>query len=138
MSTTLQRARFGWIVKKRRTRAPALCGCPQKLAVCSKVTTVAPKKPNSADRKIAKVEIRKPKKKVDVYLPGVGHTVVSFSVLLVRGGRVKDLPGMKYKAIRGVRDFAGVVGRRRARSKYGVSNSAMQAHEKQSKISESV
>lgn len=92
--------------KKHRRRSPDLRGCPQKRAQCLRVTVRKPKKPNSAQRKIARVQIAKTEKKVTIYIPGQGHNLQPHSWVLLRGGRVKDLPGIKYKAIRGKLDFA--------------------------------
>ena len=96
--------------------------CPQKIGTCIKVTTRKPKKPNSAQRKIAKIQINKTKKKLWIYLPGIGHSLQPFSTVLIRGGRVQDMPGIKYKAIRGKLDFniEPVLRRSHKRSKYGL------------------
>ncbi|YP_001874792.1 ribosomal protein S12 (mitochondrion) [Hemiselmis andersenii] len=106
--------------KKRilRTKAPALKKNPQKRGVCLKVYTQTPKKPNSAIRKIAKVRLTN-KFEVITYIPGETHTLQEHSVVLIRGGRVKDLPGVRYHLIRGKYDFHGLVNRKKARSKYG-------------------
>jgi small subunit ribosomal protein S12 len=100
-------------------KTPALKGSPQKKGVCVKVYTRSPKKPNSAIRKVAKVRLSTGKR-VDAYIPGEGHNLQEYSVVLLRGGRVPDLPGIKYKLIRGKLDFSGVKNRKTARSKYGV------------------
>ncbi len=102
------------IAKKK----PALGGCPQKQGVCSRVYTRAPKKPNSAVRKIAKIKCTN-KAEIIASIPGEGHNLQEHSIVLIRGGRVKDLPGVKYRVIRGVLDLQGVLGRKQARSKYG-------------------
>lgn len=102
----------------RRRRAPALQACPQLRGVCFRVYTRTPKKPNSALRKVAKVRLSSGME-VIAYIPGEGHTLQEHSVVLVRGGRVKDLPGVKYKVVRGHLDLGGVAARRQARSKYG-------------------
>lgn len=103
----------------RRKKTPALEECPQRKGVCLRVFRKAPKKPNSAQRRCALVRLSNGKT-VPTYIPGRGHTLQEHSVVLVRGGRVKDLPGIKYKVVRGVYDAHGVTGRRTSRSKYGV------------------
>jgi small subunit ribosomal protein S12 len=107
--------------KKRLNRVPALEGSPQKKGVCLKVFIRTPKKPNSAQRKVARLRIST-KKKVSAYIPGEGHTLQQYSTVLMRGGRVKDLPGMKYHLVRGKYDFLGLKNRRQARSKYGTKS----------------
>jgi small subunit ribosomal protein S12 len=102
----------------KKTKTPALKGCPQKRGVCTRVYTISPKKPNSALRKIAKVKLTSGYE-VSSYIPGVGHNLQEHSMVLIRGGRVKDLPGVRYHVIRGVLDANGVEGRKRGRSKYG-------------------
>jgi len=104
--------------KIKKTKTPALRHRPQLKGVCVKVITKSPKKPNSAVRKVAKVKLST-KKIVESYIPGEGHNLRQFSVVLIRGGRVPDLPGVKYKCIRGKLDFNGLSARRTARSKYG-------------------
>lgn len=104
--------------KPKRNKVPALQGCPQKRAVCTRVYTVTPKKPNSALRKIARVRLSNGKE-VTVYIPGEGHTLQEHSIVLIRGGRVKDLPGVRYHIVRGKLDASGVNGRNKSRSKYG-------------------
>ena len=112
------------LVRKPRTRevekskSPALEGCPQKRGVCTRVYTTTPKKPNSALRKVAKVRLTNGME-VSSYIPGEGHNLQEHSVILIRGGRVKDLPGVRYHTLRGVLDTEGVSDRRRGRSKYG-------------------
>ncbi len=103
---------------KVRTKSPALTRCPQKRGVCTRVFTVTPKKPNSALRKVARVRLSNGFE-VNSYIPGIGHNLQEHSVVLVRGGRVKDLPGVKYHIIRGALDGQGVENRKRGRSKYG-------------------
>ncbi|BAL81272.1 MULTISPECIES: 30S ribosomal protein S12 [Caldisericum] len=103
---------------KEKSKTPALQGCPQKRGVCIQVRTMTPKKPNSALRKIAKVRLTNGEE-VIAYIPGIGHNLQEHSMVLVRGGRVKDLPGVRYHIIRGALDAAGVEGRMRGRSKYG-------------------
>ncbi len=119
MPTVNQLIREGRKPKKRRSSAPALQGCPQKRGVCTRVYTVTPKKPNSALRKVARVRLTNGIE-VTAYIPGIGHNLQEHSVVLIRGGRVKDLPGVRYHIIRGALDAAGVEGRRQSRSKYGV------------------
>lgn len=104
--------------KIKKNKTPALFKNPQVKGVCTKIFTRSPKKPNSAVRKVAKVKLST-KKIVESYIPGEGHNLRQFSVVLIRGGRVQDLPGVKYKCIRGKCDFIGVVNRKSARSKYG-------------------
>ena len=103
----------------KRNKVPALEGCPQKRGVCTRVYTTTPKKPNSALRKVARVRITG-SMEVTAYIPGEGHNLQEHSVVLVRGGRVKDLPGVRYKVVRGTLDAAGVSDRKKARSQYGV------------------
>ena len=105
--------------QKTRNTVPALQGCPQKRGVCTRVYTTTPKKPNSALRKVARVRLTNGME-VGAYIPGEGHNLQEHSVVLVRGGRVKDLPGFRYKVIRGTLDAAGVSDRKKARSQYGV------------------
>ncbi|PRD18576.1 UNVERIFIED_CONTAM: rpsL [Trichonephila clavipes] len=105
--------------KVKKTKTPALKGNPQLKGVCVKVYTRTPKKPNSALRKVAKVKLST-RQRVEVYIPGIGHNLQEYSVVLVRGGRVPDLPGVKYHLIRGKYDFKGVKDRKQSRSKYGV------------------
>jgi len=101
-----------------QSSTPALQGCPQKRGVCTRVSTTTPKKPNSALRKIARVRLTNGME-VATYIPGIGHNLQEHSVVLVRGGRVKDLPGVRYHLVRGALDSAGVENRAQARSKYG-------------------
>ncbi len=101
-----------------RNKVPALDACPQKRGVCTRVSTVTPKKPNSALRKVARVRLTN-SKEVPCYIPGEGHNLQEHSVVLIRGGRVKDLPGIRYHILRGVLDTQGVKDRRQRRSKYG-------------------
>jgi small subunit ribosomal protein S12 len=103
---------------KKKTKTPALQECPQKRGVCTRVYTTTPKKPNSALRKVARVRLTNGIE-VTAYIPGVGHNLQEHSVVLVRGGRVKDLPGVRYHIIRGTLDSAGVENRKQSRSKYG-------------------
>ena len=104
--------------KIRKAYLPALEACPQKQGICLKVYTKTPKKPNSALRKVARIRLCN-SRKVIAYIPGEGHNLQEHSVVLIRGGRVKDLPGVKYRIIRGVLDLQGVKNRKSARSKYG-------------------
>nr|QXM16742.1 ribosomal protein S12 [Libocedrus chevalieri]QYB21026.1 ribosomal protein S12 [Austrocedrus chilensis]QYB21272.1 ribosomal protein S12 [Diselma archeri]QYB21435.1 ribosomal protein S12 [Fitzroya cupressoides]QYB21763.1 ribosomal protein S12 [Libocedrus plumosa]QYB22173.1 ribosomal protein S12 [Pilgerodendron uviferum]QYB22830.1 ribosomal protein S12 [Widdringtonia nodiflora]BBN67111.1 ribosomal protein S12 [Widdringtonia schwarzii] len=104
---------------KNRTKAPALRGCPQRKGVCARVYTITPKKPNSALRKVARVRLTS-KYEITAYIPGIDHNLQEHSVVLVRGGRVKDLPGVKYHIIRGILDAVPVKDRKQGRSKYGV------------------
>jgi len=101
-----------------RTKSPALMSCPQKRGVCTRVYTTTPKKPNSALRKVARVRLTNGME-VTGYIPGVGHNLQEHSIVLIRGGRVKDLPGVRYHIIRGALDTLGVADRRQGRSKYG-------------------
>jgi small subunit ribosomal protein S12 len=103
---------------KSKTKAPALAGCPQKRGVCTRVYTTTPKKPNSALRKVARVRLTNGIE-VTAYIPGEGHNLQEHSIVLVRGGRVKDLPGVRYHIIRGALDTSGVDDRKQSRSKYG-------------------
>jgi len=118
MPTLQQLIRKRRKAKIRKTSAPALKGCPQKRGVCVRVYTSTPKKPNSALRKVARVRLTNGME-VTTYIPGEGHNLQEHSVVLIRGGRVKDLPGVRYHVIRGTLDAAGVGGRRQGRSKYG-------------------
>ena len=119
MPTINQLVRKGRRVKPKRSTAPALKGCPQKRGVCTRVYTTTPKKPNSAMRKVAKVRLTNGFE-VIAYIPDEGHSLQEHSIVLVRGGRVKDLPGVRYHVVRGALDATGVEKRRRSRSKYGV------------------
>ena len=118
MPTIMQLIRQGRILKKKKTKSPALKGCPQRRGVCLQVRTMTPKKPNSALRKIARVRLTTGIE-VTSYIPGEGHNLQEHSIVLVRGGRVKDLPGVRYHIVRGTLDAAGVNQRRKSRSKYG-------------------
>ena len=109
--------------QRTRNKVPALQSCPQKRGVCTRVYTTTPKKPNSALRKVAKVRLTNGYEVVS-YIPGEGHNLQEHSVVLVRGGRVKDLPGYRYKVIRAALDASGVAGRKQARSKYGAKKTA--------------
>ncbi|MBU0552710.1 30S ribosomal protein S12 [Myxococcota bacterium] len=118
MPTISQLVRKGRKKKVRKTTAPALQSCPQKRGVCVRVYTSTPKKPNSALRKVARVRLTTGME-VTSYIPGEGHNLQEHSVVLIRGGRVKDLPGVRYHIIRGTLDSSGVTERRQGRSKYG-------------------
>ena len=118
MPTINQLVRVGRMGMKRKTSAPALTGSPQKRGVCIRVYTTTPKKPNSALRKVARVRLTNGIE-VTTYIPGVGHNLQEHSVVLIRGGRVKDLPGVRYHIIRGTLDSVGVQDRKQSRSKYG-------------------
>jgi small subunit ribosomal protein S12 len=118
MPTINQLVRFGREKIKSRTAAPALTRCPQRRGVCIRVYTSTPKKPNSALRKVARVRLTNGYE-ITTYIPGVGHNLQEHSVVLIRGGRVKDLPGVRYHVIRGTLDSAGVQNRKKSRSKYG-------------------
>ncbi|MDR1087228.1 MAG: 30S ribosomal protein S12 [Endomicrobium sp.] len=102
----------------KKTKSPALKNCPQKRGVCTRVYTITPKKPNSALRKIARVRLTSGHE-VSSYIPGIGHSLQEHSLVLIRGGRVKDLPGVRYHIVRGALDSTGVDGRKQGRSKYG-------------------
>jgi small subunit ribosomal protein S12 len=116
--TISQLVRNGREAIKSRTKSPALNRCPQKRGVCVRVYTSTPKKPNSALRKVARVRLTNGIE-VTTYIPGVGHNLQEHSIVMIRGGRVKDLPGVRYHVIRGTLDAVGVEGRRQSRSKYG-------------------
>ena len=118
MPTINQLVRSGRELQRTKTSAPALRSCPQKRGVCTRVYTTTPKKPNSALRKVAKVRLTN-QLEVISYIPGEGHNLQEHSVVLIRGGRVKDLPGVRYHIIRGTLDAVGVNARRQGRSKYG-------------------
>jgi small subunit ribosomal protein S12 len=116
--TVNQLVRKGREAPKAKTKTPALRGAPQKRGVCTRVYTTTPKKPNSALRKVARVRLTN-QMEVGAYIPGEGHNLQEHSVVLIRGGRVKDLPGVRYHIIRGVLDTQGVATRKQRRSKYG-------------------
>ena len=118
MPTVNQLVRKGRKAPKAKVKTPALRGAPQKRGVCTRVYTTTPKKPNSALRKVARVRLTSGIE-VTAYIPGVGHNLQEHSIVLVRGGRVKDLPGVRYKIIRGSLDTQGVRNRKQARSRYG-------------------
>jgi small subunit ribosomal protein S12 len=118
MPTINQLVKFGREAVRRKTNSPALTACPQRRGVCVRVYTTTPKKPNSALRKVARVRLTNGME-VTTYIPGEGHNLQEHSVVLIRGGRVKDLPGVRYHIIRGTLDTSGVSNRRQGRSKYG-------------------
>ena len=118
MPTVNQLVRKGRKPIKKKSGSPALRKCPQKRGVCIRVYTTTPKKPNSALRKVARVRLTN-SLEVTAYIPGVGHNLQEHSIVLIRGGRIKDLPGVRYHVVRGTLDSLGVEGRRQARSKYG-------------------
>ena len=118
MPTISQLVRKGRKVIKDRTKSPALNACPQRRGGCVRVYTSTPKKPNSALRKVARVRLTNGIE-VTTYIPGVGHNLQEHSIVMIRGGRVKDLPGVRYHVIRGTLDAVGVEGRKQSRSKYG-------------------
>src|SRR5712664_1406373 len=118
MPTINQLVHNGREAVRRKSKTPAMQGCPQKRGVCIRVYTTTPKKPNSALRKVARVRLTNGLE-VTSYIPGVGHNLQEHSIVMIRGGRVKDLPGIRYHIIRGTLDTAGVAGRKQSRSKYG-------------------
>jgi small subunit ribosomal protein S12 len=118
MPTIQQLVRKGRTKLIDKSKAPALDSCPQRRGVCVRVYTTTPKKPNSAMRKVARVRLTN-SKEVNAYIPGEGHNLQEHSIVLIRGGRVKDLPGVRYHLIRGALDASGVEGRKQGRSKYG-------------------
>jgi small subunit ribosomal protein S12 len=119
--TLSQLVRHGRRPQKSKTGAPALKACPQKRGVCTRVYTTTPKKPNSALRKVARVRLTNGIE-VTAYIPGEGHNLQEHSIVLIRGGRVKDLPGVRYHIVRGTLDASGVSGRKQSRSKYGTKS----------------
>jgi len=121
MPTVNQLVRKGRATSTSKTTTPALKGAPQRRGVCTRVYTTTPKKPNSALRKVCRVRLTTGIE-VTAYIPGIGHNLQEHSVVLVKGGRVKDLPGVRYKVVRAALDTAGVTDRRQARSKYGVKS----------------
>ncbi|MEO6904554.1 MAG: 30S ribosomal protein S12 [Bacteroidia bacterium] len=118
MPTISQLVRKGRFKADNKSKSAALDSCPQKRGVCTRVYTTTPKKPNSAMRKVARVRLTN-KKEVNAYIPGEGHNLQEHSIVLIRGGRVKDLPGVRYHIVRGALDTSGVDGRNQRRSKYG-------------------
>ena len=122
MPTIQQLVRFGRERQRKKLTAPALQSCPQRRGVCTRVYTTTPKKPNSALRKVARVRLTNGIE-VTAYIPGIGHNLQEHSVVLIRGGRVKDLPGVRYHIVRGTLDSIGVQERKQGRSKYGTKKS---------------
>ena len=118
MATIQQLVRFKRLTIKKKTKSPALKSCPQRRGVCTRVYTTTPKKPNSALRQLARVRLTSGFE-VTAYIPGIGHNIQEHSVVLIRGGRVKDLPGCRYHVVRGTLDANGIKERRQGRSKYG-------------------
>ena len=118
MPTVNQLVRKGRTPKKYKSKSPALEACPQKRGVCTRVFTTTPKKPNSAMRKVARVRLTN-NIEVTGYIPGIGHNLQEHSIVMIRGGRIKDLPGVRYHIIRGTLDSAGTADRKQSRSKYG-------------------
>jgi small subunit ribosomal protein S12 len=122
LPTISQLIRSGRSKIKKKATTPALQQAPQKRGVCVRVYTTTPKKPNSALRKITRVRLSNGKE-VTVYIPGEGHSLQEHSIVLVRGGRIRDLPGVRYQVVRGARDTLGVQGRKKSRSRYGAKKS---------------
>jgi small subunit ribosomal protein S12 len=122
MATIQQLVRFKRLTIKKKTKSPALKSCPQRRGVCTRVYTTTPKKPNSALRKVARVRLTSGFE-VTAYIPGIGHNIQEHSVVLIRGGRVKDLPGCRYHVVRGTLDANGIKERKQGRSKYGSKKS---------------
>lgn len=118
MPTINQLVRKGRVQPRSKSKSPVLASCPQRKGVCLQVKTTTPKKPNSALRKVARVRLTNGKE-ITVYIGGEGHNLQEHSIVMVRGGRVRDLPGVRYHVVRGVYDCAGVANRRQSRSKYG-------------------
>ncbi|MFQ5905176.1 MAG: 30S ribosomal protein S12 [bacterium] len=133
MPTINQLVRKGRKKVAKKTKAPALMGCPQKRGVCTRVYATTPKKPNSALRKVARVRLTNGLE-VTCYIPGEGHNLQEHSIVLIRGGRVKDLPGVRYHIIRGVLDTSGVEERRRGRSLYGAKRPKRQTPAEEPKV----
>lgn len=125
MPTINQLVRKGRNPKQYKSKSPAMDSCPQKRGVCTRVYTTTPKKPNSALRKVARVRLTN-QIEVTAYIPGEGHNLQEHSIVLIRGGRVKDLPGVRYHIIRGAMDTAGVENRKKSRSKYGAKKAKAQ------------
>lgn len=125
MPTINQLVRKGRSPKQYKSKSPAMDSCPQKRGVCTRVYTTTPKKPNSALRKVARVRLTN-QIEVTAYIPGEGHNLQEHSIVLIRGGRVKDLPGVRYHIIRGAMDTAGVENRKKSRSKYGAKKTKAQ------------
>ena len=126
MPTIQQLVRKGRRTAVKKTKAPALRGCPQRRGVCVRVYTTTPRKPNSALRKVCRVRLTS-KVEVTAYIPGIGHNLQEHSVVLVRGGKVADLPGVRYHVVRGTLDTAGTKNRKQGRSKYGAKREKAKA-----------
>lgn len=122
MPTIQQLIRKGRKTFKKKSKSSALDSCPQRRGVCLRVYTTTPKKPNSAMRKVARVRLTNGKE-INAYIPGIGHNLQEHSIVLIRGGRVKDLPGVRYHILRGAIDTSGVLNRKQSRSKYGTKRS---------------
>lgn len=133
MPTIQQLVRLERVAIKTQTKSPALKSCPQRRGVCTRVYTTTPKKPNSALRKVARVRLTSGFE-ITAYIPGIGHNIQEHSVVLIRGGRVKDLPGVRYHIVRGTLDAAGVKDRKRSRSKYGGKNQKVHKSKSSTKI----
>ena len=133
MPTINQLVRKKRVYQRRYSKAPVLDQCPQKRGVCLQVKTMTPKKPNSALRKITRVRLSNGKE-VTVYIPGEGHSLQEHSIVLIRGGRIRDLPGVRYQVVRGALDTLGVEGRKQSRSRYGAKKSASKQGERRQKI----
>lgn len=129
MPTINQLLNHGRVDISRKTKSPALKECPQRRGVCTRVYTTTPKKPNSALRKVARVKLTSGYE-VTSYIPGVGHNLQEHSIVMIRGGRVKDLPGVRYHVVRGSLDATGVDGRKQSRSKYGAKKAKAQSSSK--------
>ena len=129
MATTGQLIRAPRRTRAEKTKVPALGAAPQKRGVCTRVYTTTPKKPNSALRKVAKIRLTN-QREIIAYIPGEGHNLQEHSVVLIRGGRVRDLPGVRYHVVRGALDCLGVDGRKKGRSQYGVKKKAAAAAKK--------
>jgi small subunit ribosomal protein S12 len=129
MPTINQLVHQGRQSSRKKTKAPALRECPQRRGVCTRVYTTTPKKPNSALRKVARVKLTSGYE-VTSYIPGIGHNLQEHSIVMIRGGRVKDLPGVRYHIIRGTLDATGVDGRKQGRSKYGAKKAKQEAVKK--------
>ena len=129
MPTIQQLIRKGRKIFKKKSKSSALDSCPQRRGVCIRVYTTTPKKPNSAMRKVARVRLTNGKE-INAYIPGEGHNLQEHSIVLIRGGRVKDLPGVRYHILRGAMDTSGVQNRKQSRSKYGTKHSDIKKSKK--------
>ena len=126
--TIVQKINSILVLKKKKNKTPRLEKCPQKKGICQKVFVTNPKKPNSAQRKAAKVWLGSINEFTNAYIPGIGHNLQKFSTVLIKGGRVKDLPGMRYRIIRGKLDAKPTIGRQQSRSKYGVKKNKIKKY----------